>query len=144
MKHKLGVIGYGNMGSWHCDNVRDRIDDLEVALVYDIDKQRRELAKERGFTVCESEEEFFLSDVDLILVATPNSFHKNHCILAMENGKNVISEKPPCLNLGELYEVIDASKRTGKLYTVHHNRRFDTDYALMREIVKSDLLGEKF
>ena len=144
MKHKLGVIGYGNMGSWHCDNVRDRINGLDVTLVYDIDEERRALAREKGFCVCETEEEFFASDVDLILVATPNSFHKNHCILAMENGKNVISEKPPCLNLDELYEVIAASERTGKLYTVHHNRRFDLDYAIMREIVKSDCLGERF
>ena len=29
MKHRLGVIGYGNMGSWHCENVRDRIEELE-------------------------------------------------------------------------------------------------------------------
>ena len=144
MKHKLGVIGYGNMGSWHCDNVRDRIEDLDVALVYDIDETRRTLARERGFTVCDTEEEFFSSDVDLVLVATPNSFHKNHCISAMRHGKNVISEKPPCLDCDELEAVLAVSEETGKLYTVHQNRRFDLDFAIMKKIVASDVIGKRF
>ena len=49
MKHRLGVIGYGTMGSWHAANVRDRIGDLDVAAIYDIDEKRREKAeKESG------------------------------------------------------------------------------------------------
>ena len=144
MKHKLGVIGYGNMGSWHCDNVRDRIADLDVALVYDISEERRALARKNGFSVCDTEEVFFNGDVDLVLVATPNSYHKNHCISAMEHGKNVISEKPPCLDCEELEEIIAASERTGKLYTVHHNRRFDVDYALIKKLVASEALGKQF
>ena len=144
MQHKLGVIGYGNMGSWHCENVTNRIADLDVCAVYDINETRRDLAREKGFTVYDTEEEFFASDVDLVLVATPNSFHKEHCIKAMRSGKNVISEKPACLNCEELEEVIAVSKGTGKLYTVHQNRRFDTDYALIKKIAQSDVLGKQF
>lgn len=144
MRHKLGVIGYGNMGSWHCENVRDRIENLDVCLVYDIDEKRRALAQENGFAVCDTEEEFFNGDVDLILVATPNCYHKEHCIKAMLHGKNVISEKPACLNCEELEEVLAVSEKTGKLYTVHQNRRFDTDYALIKKVVESDMLGKQF
>jgi len=144
MNHKLGLIGYGNMGSWHCANVRDRIEGLDVALVYDIDETRRALAREKGFTVCDTEEEFFGSDVELITVATPNSFHKDHCIKAMRSGKNVISEKPACLNCEELEEVLKVSEETGMLYTVHQNRRFDTDYALIKKVANSDILGKQF
>lgn len=144
MNRKLGVIGYGNMGSWHCANVRDRIEGLDVTLVYDIDEKRRVLAREAGFNVADTEEEFFGSDLDLITVATPNSFHKDHCIKAMRSGKNVISEKPACLNCEELEEVISVSDETGKLYTVHQNRRFDTDYALIKSVVNSDILGKQF
>lgn len=144
MSYKLGVIGYGNMGSWHCENVKNRIKNLDVALVYDIEKERRELAKENGFTTCETQEDFFSSDLDLVLVATPNNFHKEHCVLAMKNGKNVICEKPACLNLDELEEAIAVSNKTGKLYTVHQNRRFDCDYAIMKNIIKQNNLGKKF
>lgn len=141
---KLGVIGYGNMGSWHCENVSGRIENLDVGIIYDISESRRELARKNGFYVCDTEEEFFKSDVDIILVATPNSFHKEHCIKAMESGKNVISEKPACLNLEELEEVLTVSQKTGKLYTVHQNRRFDIDYAIIKNVVNSDVLGKQF
>lgn len=144
MKRKLGVIGYGNMGSWHCDSVRKRIETLDVAAVYDIREERRALARENGFTVYDTEEAFFASDVDVILVATPNSYHKEHCIKAMQSGKNVVSEKPACLNCEELEEILAVAEQTGKLYTVHQNRRFDVDYAIIKKIVNSDLLGKQF
>lgn len=144
MGYKLGVIGYGNMGSWHCENVTNRIENLEIGVVYDADENRRNIAKNDGFTVCGTEDEFFNSDVDVILVATPNSFHKGHCIKAMLCGKNVISEKPACLNCEELEEIIAVAEKTGKLYTVHQNRRFDTDYAIIKNIVNSNLVGKQF
>ena len=144
MSYKLGVIGYGNMGSWHCENVSERIANLDIGAVYDIDESRRALARENGFFVCDTEEEFFASDVDVIVVATPNCFHKELCIKAMLNGKNVISEKPACLNREELEEVIAVSEKTGKLYTVHQNRRFDNDYAIIKNIINSDVVGKQF
>lgn len=144
MGYKLGLIGYGNMGSWHCKNVTERINGLDVALVYDIDPEHRENARKNGFTTCETEEEFFNSDVDLITVTTPNNFHKEHCIKAMRHGKNVVSEKPACLSCEELEEIIAVSNETGKLYTVHQNRRFDADYAIIKNIVASNMLGKHF
>lgn len=144
MSYKLGVIGYGNMGSWHCENVRERIAGLDVAAVYDIDEERRNKAREDGFFACETENDFFSSDVDVILVATPNSFHKTHCIKAMQSGKNVICEKPACLNLQELEEIIEVSEKTGKLYTVHQNRRFDLDFAIMKKVLCEKKIGKPF
>ena len=116
MKKKLGIIGYGTMGSWHAENVRDRIAGLSVVAVYDIDEKRREKAKENGFCVYDTVEEFFSADIDLVLIATPNNFHKYYSILAMEKCKNVVCEKPACMSVEELEEVLAVSKKTGKLY----------------------------
>ncbi|MBE6733699.1 MAG: Gfo/Idh/MocA family oxidoreductase [Ruminococcaceae bacterium] len=144
MKHKLGIIGYGTMGSWHAENVRDRIEDLDVALVYDINEEKTKKASADGFNTCNSAEELFASDVDLVLVATPNNFHKDYCIKAMRSGKNVISEKPACLTLEELDEVIAVSKECGKLFTVHQNRRWDVDYAIVKNILNQNLVGKPY
>lgn len=141
---KAGIIGYGNMGSWHGKNVNERIEGLTVTCVYDIDAERRALAKENGFIVYESAEELLKSDIDLVIIATPNNFHKYYSILAMESGKNVVCEKPACLNVEELDEVIEVSRKTGKLYTVHQNRRFDSDFARMKKIIDDDLLGKLY
>ena len=55
-----------------------------------------------------------------------------------------VCEKPATLNSEELEEVIEVSKQTGKLYTVHQNRRFDTDYLTMKEIIDKKMLGKLF
>ena len=144
MKHKAGIIGYGNMGSWHAENINSRIEDLEVVAIYDIEEERKALARENGLIVYESVEELYKSDVDLIIVATPNNFHKQYCIDAMRAGKNVVCEKPACMDCEELEEVIRVSEETGKLYTVHQNRRFDSDYATMKEIIDKEMLGKLY
>ncbi len=64
--------------------------------------------------------------------------------MAMKAGKNVVCEKPACLNCEELEEVIKVSEETGKLYTVHQNRRFDVDYLIMKEIIDQQTLGKLF
>mgnify|MGYP003329092593 CR=1 FL=1 len=47
-------------------------------------------------------------------------------------------------NSEELEEVIAVSEKTGKLFIVHQNRRFDTDYAIMKEIIDTQMLGKPF
>ena len=141
---KLGIIGYGTMGSWHAENVRDRIVGLDVAAVYDIDVERRKKAQDDGFCVYQTVEEFFKTDIDLVLIATPNNFHKYYSIMAMEQGKNVVCEKPACMSVEEVEEVIAVSKKTGMLYTVHQNRRFDIDYVIAKNIVEEGKLGKLF
>lgn len=144
MKHKIGIIGYGNMGSWHAENINSRIENLEAVGIYDIDEERCELASKAGLTVHPTAEELLDSGIDIVLIATPNNFHKYYSILAMEHGVNVVCEKPACLNSEELEEVIAVSERTGMLYTVHQNRRFDIDYAIMKEIIDSKVLGKLY
>ncbi len=144
MNHTAGIIGYGNMGSWHAENINKRIEGLEVIGVYDIDSERCDLARENGLKVFDSAEELLKSGIDLVIIATPNNFHKYYSILAMEMGVNVVCEKPACLNCEELEEVIAVSEKTGKLYTVHQNRRFDTDYITMKNIIDNDMLGKLY
>ncbi|MBO5479781.1 MAG: Gfo/Idh/MocA family oxidoreductase [Clostridia bacterium] len=144
MKHKLGIIGYGTMGSWHAENVRDRIAGLDVAVVYDIDPKKREKASADGFCVYDTAEDFFKTDIDLVLIATPNNFHKDYSVMAMEKGKNVVCEKPACMSVKELEEVLAVSKKTGKLYTIHQNRRFDVDYVIAKKIVEEGKIGKLF
>lgn len=141
---KAGLIGYGNMGSWHVENINERIEGLEVVCAYDIDPERAKLAKEAGLKVYDTAQELLASDIELVIIATPNNFHKYYSIMAMEAGKNVVCEKPACLDTEELDQVIEVSKKTGKLYTVHQNRRFDIDYAIMKKIIDTDMLGKLF
>ncbi|MBQ3669671.1 MAG: Gfo/Idh/MocA family oxidoreductase, partial [Clostridia bacterium] len=57
-------------------------------------------------------------------------------------GKNVVCEKPVTLNSAELEEIIAVQKETGKLFSVHQNRRWDKDFLIVKEAKKQGLLGE--
>ena len=140
----LGIVGYGGMGSWHGNIVKD-IDGLIVKGVYDIKPERGELAKERGFLSYHSLEEL-LSDeeIDIVLVSTPNDLHKPIAIQAMRAGKNVVSEKPVTLSSADLAEMIRVSEETGVLFTVHQNRRWDEDFLTIKKIYDENLLGGVF
>lgn len=62
----------------------------------------------------------------------------------MEAGKVAISEKPVTLCTADLEEMIAASKRTGSVFTVHQNRRWDEDFRVAEKDCKSGQLGRVF
>ena len=138
------VIGYGGMGHFHGRQMR-RIDGIELVGIFDIDPEQQADAEQNGIKSYESREAL-LSDprIDVVVIATPNDVHKEIAIDAMEHGKNVVSEKPVTLCPADLEEMIAASERTGKLFTVHQNRRFDGDYLLVRHVMETGILGDVF
>lgn len=102
MGHKLGIIGYGGMANWHHKNAV-KVDGLEVVAAYDIDPERVKVAEGNGLKGYYTLEEFLKDDsFDMVLVATPNNFHKELAVAAMDAGKNTISEKPVAMSVAEL------------------------------------------
>lgn len=145
MKHGMVIIGFGNQGEWHYENIRERINEIEVIGGYDIREERRKRIKEYGLKVFESAEEACKSEeADILLVATPNNFHKKYSIEGMRAGKHVVCEKPVCMNSEELEEVLKVSEETGRIFTVHQNRRWDADYRVVKNIVEQGLIGKPY
>ena len=143
-KKRVAIVGFGGMGTWHANKLAES-DVAELAGIWDIKPERNSVAEEKGIHAYKSLEDLLADEsVDIVTIATPNEFHKPIAIQAMEAGKNVISEKPVCMDHVELEEMIAASKRTGKLFTVHQNRRWDCDFLLMKDIYNSGELGEVF
>lgn len=145
---KIGfaVIGYGGMGSWHAKKIRGEASGrAEVAGIYDVDPERRKAAEKDGFHSFASREELLADErIDLVTVATPNDLHKEIAISVMKAGKDVISEKPVAMNGEELEEMIACARETGRLFTVHQNRRWDEDYLTAKKILDDGTLGRVF
>lgn len=143
-KKNLVVIGYGGMGKWHIRRAQNS-DVVSVIGTYDILEEKRAAATVDGLYAYPTLEAVLADPkVDIVTVATPNDVHKEIVIAALEAGKNVICEKPVAMNSEELLKMIAASERTGKLFTVHQNRRWDADFLAMKQIYESDMLGEVF
>ena len=142
--HQMGIIGYGGMASWHHENIR-RIEGLQVAAAYDVDPQRVRAAREKGLAGYDSLEAFWKHPgMEFVLVATPNNFHMELAIAAMEHGKHVICEKPVAMSGEELAEMTAAAKRYGVVFTVHQNRRWDRDFRIVKRALAQGLLGKPY
>ena len=143
-KKKVVVVGYGGMGKWHVKYLQAS-DVCELVGVCDIKEERRAEARENGLKVYNCIEEVIADEsVEILTLAVPNELHEPMAIAAMEAGKNVISEKPVTMSSESLQRMIDASNRTGKLFTVHQNRRWDKDFLMMKQLYSSGELGEVF
>jgi len=144
MAHRIAIIGYGGMGAWHADELQT-MEEPQVAGVWDLKPERLALAAEKRLHVYGGLEDLLRdAGTDLVLVATPNDSHKPLAIRAMQAGKNVICEKPVTLSSGDLNEMIAVSAQTGRLLTVHQNRRWDEDFLTIRKILESGELGAPF
>lgn len=145
MKHCLAIIGYGGMGAWHAKNILSRIPEIHVKGVFDIRDDALEKARENGLFLY-SDVEDLLNDkeVDLVTIATPNNFHKDYAIRCLRAGKHVICEKPVTMNVAELEEIIETANAVNRVFSVHQNRRWDKDYAIVKQLLSEGKLGQPY
>lgn len=143
---KIAICGYGGMGSHHAQHIIPTTSkNLEVIGAYDIREERLEQAQKDGYIAYDSYEAL-LNDkqVDIVLIATPNDFHKDQAIAALRSGKHVVCEKPVTLSSEQLEAIVEVEKETGKVFMVHQNRRWDEDYLVIKNLYENHQIGEVF
>jgi len=145
MKHRLAIIGYGGMAGWHHQNIKEKIPAIEVVGAYDVREEANEKARENGLKVYSSLAEL-LGDkrIDLVTIATPNDFHRGLSIDFLRAGKNVVCEKPVTLNAKELEDIMAVAKETGKLFSIHQNRRWDRDFLIVKKAIDEGMIGTPY
>ncbi len=145
MSFTMGIIGFGGMGQCHCGEIQKKRTDIVVKGAYDINPVRNEAMEKMGIMVYDSADALLNDpEIDLVLVATSNNFHKDYSIRAMRAGKHVLCEKPCMLCSEDLEEVLAVAAETGKFFTVHQNRRWDRDYALVKQLLADESMGKPF
>jgi predicted dehydrogenase len=83
-------------------------------------------------------------DIQAVIISTPNKFHAPYAIEFMKNGKDVFVEKPMAVSALQGGEMIECARKTGRILTVGHMWRFDTEVNYIRDLVQSGKLGEIF
>ena len=92
-KIKLGILGVGNIGTVHINNILDgKCPRVELFAICDLLDEKMEWVKEKCPSVkCFNDAEKMMdSGIDAILVAVPHYDHPKFAIMAMEKGLNVI------------------------------------------------------
>jgi 1,5-anhydro-D-fructose reductase (1,5-anhydro-D-mannitol-forming) len=137
MKHKVGIIGFGKMGQTRYKAITD-LDVGEIAAISDPDSTHIP----NGIKNVSHEAIIGNPDIDIVIVCTPNYLNKELTVRALNSGKHVFCEKPPCFTAREAQEVIEVEKRSGLKLMYGFNHRHHDSIIRMKELIDSGDLGE--
>lgn len=145
-KIRLGIIGMGNMGSGHLQNVIDgRCPKVEVTAVADIDTAKLENAKKMlpSLTCFDNAEKMLDSKlIDAALIAVPHYGHPVYAVECFKRGIHVITEKPAGVYVRQVREMNEAAGKSGVKFGIMFNQRTNPIYKKARDIVQSGALGK--
>ncbi|UYZ63496.1 Gfo/Idh/MocA family protein [Hymenobacter weizhouensis] len=81
------------------------------------------------------------SAIELVVVNTPSHTHFELAQQALQAGKHVLMEKPVCTSVAELTALFALARTVGRHVLAYQNRRWDSDFQLVRQVVESGQLG---
>ena len=144
-KVKIGIIGYGNMGSGHVRKLKaGKVNGMEVTAVCDILEERREAVRQSypDIAVFDDAEKLYQSGLcDTVLIAVPHYSHPPLAIQAFAHNLNVIIEKPAGVYTKQVKEMNEAAAKSDKLFGIMYNQRMNPVYLKLREMIQRGDLG---
>lgn len=141
----IGVLGVGDMGRRHAENVRRLVPEASLIAVADPAIERaRQVAADLEIEHAFSSLEDMLAQrgIDGVIIAAPDKFHAQAIHTAASAGKDILSEKPLALNLADAGAALDAVATAGVRLQVGFMRRYDPGYAAAMKRVEAGEIGE--
>lgn len=138
---RFGIIGHGFMGHEH-ETMLTAMDGIQVTAIADRDETQLDDVKEGIRRYGSAEELLADPEVDVVIIAVNNNQHLDIVKKAAAAGKDIICEKPAALTVEELEQMVKAVDENHVKFTVHHQRRYDPDFRVMKEIYDRGMIGE--
>ena len=143
-KVRVGVIGAGEMGRYHCETLALRLPGAELVAVADLDEDAaRRAAGLAPAAAVLTDHRALLADpsIQAVVIATPNDTHAFLIREAARAGKHVFCEKPIALDLAGADAALAEADRQGVKLQVGFQRRFDPAYREARQAIADGELG---
>jgi myo-inositol 2-dehydrogenase/D-chiro-inositol 1-dehydrogenase len=141
----VGVIGTGNIGSYHIQRLAGQISGARVAAVFDVATDRAaQIAESVGATAHPEAEDVIHDDgVDAVIVTSPGDTHAHFALACIAANKPVLSEKPLATTADDALKVLEAEVAHGsRLVQVGFMRRFDPGYRRVKAALDDGSIGE--
>ncbi|MGI8744135.1 MAG: Gfo/Idh/MocA family protein [Bryobacteraceae bacterium] len=142
---QIALIGAGGQGSGDARS-SIAVGGVKLVAVSDVYAGRLTRAKEIWgdglFTTRDYREVLARPDIDAVIIATPDHWHRQISIDALNAGKDVYCEKPMIQRLDDGKPVIAAQRKTGRILQVGSQRVSSIVYQKARELVQSGAIGQ--
>ena len=142
-KVKFAVIGAGHIGKRHAEMIM-RNPDAELVAISDILPAEKLGLENYPVPYFNSAEALFDSglEFDVVNVCSPNGLHASHSILALENKKHIVCEKPMGLSKAECEQVIYTALRVSRQVFCVMQNRYSPPSVWIKEVIEKQLLGD--
>jgi myo-inositol 2-dehydrogenase/D-chiro-inositol 1-dehydrogenase len=140
----IGIIGAGRIGNVHAETLAVRIPDANAVAIADVNFEAAEKVAIRfGIPQVVAGAEELLADrrIDAVLVCSPTGTHADLIVAAAEAGKHIFCEKPIDFSLAKIDRALAAVRRSGVKLQIGFNRRFDSNFARVRQAIIGGEIG---
>ena len=146
-KVRLGLIGAGNIGSAHVQNILEgNCPEIEITAAADRRESRRQWAKEKlpdAAIFTEGDELIASGKCDAILIAVPHYQHPTLAVAGFRHGLHVMCEKPAGVYTLQVREMIAEADRHPELtFGMMFNQRTNCVYRKLKEMIDGGTLGQ--
>jgi len=142
---QIALIGAGGQGQGDT-KVALRVPGVKLVAVADCYNGRLDHSKEMWgddlFTTRDYREILARTDIDAVIIGTPDHWHKQASVDAMRAGKDVYCEKPMIHLYSDGPEMIDAARSTGRILQVGSQRVSSLVYAKAKELLAAGAIGQ--
>ena len=140
----IALIGYGY---WGKNLLRNIIESSLFEKVYVIDKEKEKIQKAKKlFNQIEINTDIDSvlqnNEIEAVIIATPPKTHYSLTKLALNSNKNVLIEKPFCLNSNEGNELLDLAKLKNKLLMVDHTFLYTGAVQQIKSLIDKNEIGD--
>lgn len=145
-KYFVGVVGCGNIFPRHLEAIYDNKNKFELVAVTDIDPFKVDVRSKElnipGFTDYKEMFKKMGNKMNLIALCTPNSFHYEQAMWALDSGYNILVEKPIAFEASAVKKIAqEAKKHELEAYAVLQVR-YNPTIELLKKLLRKDIVGD--
>src|SRR3954467_4226448 len=140
----VGVLGVGEMGRRHAENLRQLVPHAQLVAVADVNTERaRQTAADLEIKNSYGSLEAMLEckGLDAVVIATPDKFHAASVKAVAAAGKDMLCEKPLALTLADAQELLAIVSKAGVRMQVGFMRRYDPAYSAAMKRIEAGEIG---
>jgi predicted dehydrogenase len=143
---RVGMIGCGNRGRYHTEQIVNNHQDVEIVALCDVDPAQRQKVMKQAKIEAKEFGDFRkmleMKEIEAVFVVTPDHWHAIPAIMALQAGKDVFLEKPLAHTIEEGRLIVKAVEKYKRIFQMGCQQRSGTHWIHARRRIRDGEIGQ--